>query len=102
VLSQTLVRVGGAAHGQANAAVLPVAIQALERRFPGRVDPDGTLGELARRLARRAGADGIRRLGVDEAKLAECAEAAAKRADLAYTPPAADADELLALYQEAW
>ncbi|WP_445151560.1 hypothetical protein [Baekduia sp. Peel2402] len=102
VLSQTLVRVGGAGHGQANAAVLPVAIQALERRNPGRVDPDGTLGELARRLARRAGADGIRRLGVDEAKLAECAEAAAKRPDLAYTPPAADADELLALYQEAW
>jgi len=102
VLSQTLVRVGGAAHGQANAAVLPVAIAALERRFPGRVDPDGTLGELARRLARRAGADGIRRLGVDEAKLADCAEAAAKRRDLDYTPPAADADELLALYQEAW
>lgn len=102
VLSQTLVRIGGAGHGQANAAVLPVAIAALERRFPGRVDPDGMLGELARRLARRAGADGIRRLGVDEAKLEECAHAAAQRADLAYTPPAADADELLALYREAW
>src|SRR3954452_15162619 len=37
VLSQTLVRVGGAAHGQANAAVLPAAIGALERRRPGRV-----------------------------------------------------------------
>jgi alcohol dehydrogenase class IV len=102
VLSQTLVRVGGAAHGQANAAVLPAALGALERRFPGRVDPDGTLSELARRLARRAGADGIRRLGVDEAKLADCARAAAQRPDLAYTPPAADADELLALYREAW
>jgi alcohol dehydrogenase class IV len=102
VLSQTLVRIGGAGHGQANAAVLPVAIGALERRFPGRVDPDGTLAELARRLARRAGADGIRRLGVDEEALDACADAAAQRPDLAFTPPAADRDELRALYQEAW
>lgn len=102
VMSQTLVRVGGAGHGQANAAVLPVAIGALEQRFPGRVDPDGTLAELARKLARRAGADGIRRLGVDEAKLEECALAAAQRPDLRYTPPAADAQELLALYRAAW
>ena len=102
VLSQTLVRVGGAGHGQANAAVLPVAIAALERRSPGRVDPDGTLGELARRLARRAGADGIRRLGVPEERLDACADAAAQRPDLAFTPPAADRDELRALYAEAW
>jgi alcohol dehydrogenase class IV len=102
VLSQTLVRVGGAGHGRANAAVLPVAVGALERRFPGRVDPDGTLAELARRLARRAGADGIRRLGVDEEALDACADAAAQRPDLAFTPPAADRDELRALYQEAW
>jgi alcohol dehydrogenase class IV len=102
VLSQTLVRVGGAGHGQANAAVLPVAIGALERRFPGRVDPDGTLRSLAERLARRAGADGIRRLGVDESALDACADAAAQRAELAYTPPPADRDELRALYAEAW
>ena len=102
VLSQTLVRVGGAGHGQANAAVLPVAIAALERRSPGRVDPDGTLGALARRLARRAGADGIRRLGVDESRLDACADAAAQRPDLAFTPPAADRDELRALYAKAW
>jgi alcohol dehydrogenase class IV len=102
VMSQTLVRVGGAGHGQANAAVLPVAIGALERRFPGRVDPDGTLRSLAERLARRAGADGIRRLGVDESALDACADAAAQRAELAYTPPPADRDELRALYAEAW
>ncbi|HET6505693.1 MAG TPA: iron-containing alcohol dehydrogenase [Baekduia sp.] len=102
VMSQTLVRVGGAGHGQANAAVLPVAIGALEQRNPGRVDPDGTLVELARRLARRAGADGIRRLGVDEDQLEACARAAAQRPDLRYTPPAADAEELLALYRAAW
>jgi alcohol dehydrogenase class IV len=102
VMSQTLVRVGGAGHGQANAAVLPVAIAALERRTPGRVDPDGTLAALARRLARRAGADGIRRLGVPEERLDACAEAAATRRELDHTPPRADRDELHALYAEAW
>jgi alcohol dehydrogenase class IV len=102
VLSQTLVRVGGAGHGQANAAVLRAALGALERRFPGRVDPDGTLRELAHRLARRAGADGIRRLGVDEAKLDAVADAAAQRPDLAYTPPPADREEIGRLYAEAW
>jgi alcohol dehydrogenase class IV len=102
VLSQTLVRVGGAGHGQANAAVLAAAIAALERRNPGRVDPDGTLGALARKLARRAGADGIRRLGVDEGRLDACADAAASRAELDHTPPRADRDELRALYAEAW
>jgi alcohol dehydrogenase class IV len=102
VLSQTLVRVGGAGHGQANAAVLPAAIGALERRFPRRLDPDGSLAELARKLARRAGADGIRRLGVPEEALDACADAAAQRPDLAHTPPPADRDELRALYQEAW
>jgi alcohol dehydrogenase class IV len=102
VLSQTLVRVGGAGHGAANAAVLPVAIAALERRMPRRVDPDGTLQELARRLARRAGADGIRRLGVAEGRLDDCAAAAAGRPELDLTPPRADEAELRDLYAQAW
>ncbi|HEU4975183.1 MAG TPA: iron-containing alcohol dehydrogenase [Baekduia sp.] len=102
VLSQTLVRVGGAGHGPANAAVLPVAIPALERRNPRRVDPDGSLAELARKLARRAGADGIRRLGVPEDRLDACADAAAQRPELDLTPPRADRDELRELYAQAW
>jgi alcohol dehydrogenase class IV len=102
VMSQTLVRVGGAGHGQANAAVLPVAIGALERRAPGRVDPDGTLAELARKLARRAGADGIRRIGVAHERLDACADAAAERRELDLTPPRADRDELRRLYEDAW
>nr|WP_228431252.1 iron-containing alcohol dehydrogenase [Baekduia soli] len=102
VLSQTLVRVGGTGHGPANAAMLPVAISALERRTPGRVDPDGTLRALAEKLARRAGANGIRRLGVPEDRLDACADAAAGRPELDLTPPRADRDELRALYGEAW
>ena len=102
VMSQTLVRVGGAAHGPANAAVLPYTIAALERRRPGYVDPDGSLRPLARSLAARAGADGIRKLGVDEGRLADCARAAAQRTELQLTPPRADEAELLALYESAW
>jgi alcohol dehydrogenase class IV len=102
VLSQTLVRVGGAGHGPANAAMLPHTIAALEQRRPGYVDPDGSLRQLAHALARHAGADGIRKLGVEQAKLADCARAAAQRAELAFTPPAADEAELLAIYESAW
>jgi alcohol dehydrogenase class IV len=102
VMSQTLVRAGGAAHGPANAAVLPYTIGALEQRRPGYVDPDGSLRALAKRLAGLAGADGIRHLGVDRERLADCARAAAQRAELQNTPPAAGEDELLALYESAW
>jgi alcohol dehydrogenase class IV len=102
VMSQTLVRVGGAAHGPANAAVLPHTIAALERRRPGYVDPDGSLGDLALALAERAGADGIRRLGVDRDRLKDCASAAAQRPELDLTPPRADEAELLELYERAW
>lgn len=102
VMSQTLVRVGGAAHGPANAAMLPHTIGALERRHPGHVDPDGTLRELAQRLAATAGATGIRNTGVERERLADCARAAAQRAELALTPPPADEAELLELYEAAW
>jgi alcohol dehydrogenase class IV len=96
------VRVGGAGHGPANAALLPHTIGALERRRPGYVDPDESLRQLARTLAQLAGADGVRNLGVERDKLAECARAAAQRAELQFTPPPADEAELLALYEAAW
>src|SRR4051794_5624853 len=102
VLSQTLVRVGGAGHGPANAALLPHTIGALERRRPGYVDPDGSLRQLAQTLAQLAGADGIRNLGVDRDKLADCARAAAQRAELQFTPPPPDEAEVLAIYEAAW
>jgi len=102
VMSQTLVRVGGAGHGPANAAMLPHTIAALEQRRPGYVDPDRSLQQLAQTLARHASADGIRKLGVEQAKLADCARAAAQRAELKLTPPAATEDELLAIYESAW
>jgi alcohol dehydrogenase class IV len=100
VLSQTLVRLAGAGHGPANAAMLPHTAASLRERFGDRV-PAGA-EDLARALAHRAGAARLRDIGVDRDALPTVAEAAAKRADLANTPPRATADEILALYHAAW
>jgi alcohol dehydrogenase class IV len=99
VLSQTLVRVGEIGHGPANAAMLPHTLVALQRReAPG----TGELVPLATKLAQRAGAARLRDLGVGEAVLDACADAAASRAELDIVPPRPDRDELRALYGEAF
>ena len=98
VLCQTLVRVAGGGHGPSNAAMLPHTIGALRRRNPATVDAT----TLARDLARRAGAERLRDIGVDESRLEDCVEAAAKRPQLKLTPPPADAAEIRALYEAAW
>jgi alcohol dehydrogenase class IV len=100
VLSQTLVRFAGIEHGQANAVMLPHSIVALERRFPADVDPDAAA--LAARLCALTGATRLRDLGVAESVLETCADEAAPRPELHLTRPAADRDELLALYRSAW
>ncbi len=107
VLSQTLVRVGGAGHGPANAAMLPHTTAALRERRPDELAALETAvgadpAALAARLARRAGAARIRDLGVPEDRLAACANAAADRSELDLTPPRADLEELRALYAAAW
>ena len=98
VLCQTLVRLAGAAHGPANAAMLPHTIPALMRRNPDTIDAT----ELARELARRSGAERLRDIGVHEDRLEACVDAAAQRPQLKLTPPPATADEIRALYREAW
>lgn len=97
VLSQTLVREAGLGHGPANAAMLPHTMRALQRRG-GRLN---AAPELAERLAAIAGASHLDAFGVDAAALDRCAEAAARRPDLANTPPAADRDEIRSLYEAA-
>ena len=99
VLSQTLVRVGGAEHNQANAVMLPHSLGALRRRG---ADLPPAADALARALGRRAGAERARDIGVDHASLDACADAAAQRAELHRTPPAADREELRALYEAAF
>jgi alcohol dehydrogenase class IV len=107
VMSQTAVRLGGVGHGPANAILLPHTLQALARRFPDRVaELRQALGDdpaaIAAEFARRAGTARLRDAGVEAERLAECADAAAGRMELALTPPPADRDELLAIYEAAW
>jgi alcohol dehydrogenase class IV len=99
ILAQTLARFGGVGHGQANAVMLAHTLRALERRGAAGA---GELVALATTLARLAGAERLRDLGVDEAGLDACADAAASRADLDLIPPRPDRDELRALYASAY
>src|SRR5919197_1862839 len=87
VLCQTVVRLAGGGHGPTNAAMLPHTIEALRRRDPSTVDA----GEIARDLARRAGAERLRDIGVDESRLEDCVEAVLRRPQLELTPPPPDA-----------
>jgi alcohol dehydrogenase class IV len=107
VLSQTLVRVGGAGHGPANAVLLPHTTGALAWRFPQRIDAlglalEGDPADVAARMCVHTGATRLRDLGLDHDVLAQCAETAAERPELDLTPPRADRAELLALYEAAW
>ena len=78
--------------------MLPHTIPALIRRNADTIDATAIAGELAR----RAGAERLRDIGVDESKLEDCVQAAAERPQLKLTPPPADADEIRALYRAAW
>jgi alcohol dehydrogenase class IV len=102
VLAQTLVRLAGVGHGPANAAMLPHTIPALARRAPDVIAGFGRdLVQIALQIRRQTGASGLRDLGIDPAVLPDCADAAAGRSQLATTPPAADREEILALYESA-
>ena len=66
VLSQTLVRLAGAGHGQANAVLLCHTIGALAWRFPERIDAlgvalEGDPADVAARMCRLVGADAAAR-----------------------------------------
>lgn len=100
VLSQTLVRGAGVGHGPANAAMLQHTAGALARRNPDLALRD--VEPLARDLAHRARATHLRNLGVARELLPKLADTAAQRPDLDETPPRADREELLALYEAAW
>lgn len=107
VAAQTLARFAAVPHGAANTIMLPHTIGALSRRAPDWITRlEAGLGEhpveLARRLLDRSGLPRLRGLGVAEEDLEACAVHASERAELAMTPPAADLEELRALYRAAW
>jgi alcohol dehydrogenase class IV len=100
-LAQTAVRVAGASHAGANAALLPHTAAAMRTRRPdGMARADADLGEpfeqLAARLRDRAGGERI-----DATRLDVLVETVSDRPELQRVPPAPDADELRALYAAA-
>lgn len=98
VLSQTLVRLCDVPHGSANAIMLQHTVDALARRDPDAVvvDPGFVRGVCA-----RTGATRLSQVGVTAEQLDACADAAAERQELSLTPPAADREEIRALYGAA-
>ena len=107
VVAQTAVREAGVGHGSANAILLPHTVRALARRFPDRLAAfDAALSNdavsAAAAMARLSGAVKLRDVGVAPEQLGACADAAGRRPELALTPPVADRDELLAIYEAAW
>ena len=107
VLSQTLVRFAGLGHGEANALMLPHTLGALARRNPDAIAHlDKAIGDdaaaFAARLRDLTGVVTLRQAGVEHSTLDECVAQAASRAELALTPPPADAAEIRALYDAAY
>lgn len=107
VLSQTLVRFAGVAHGPANAVMLPHTLRALARRFPSGIARlgdalGGDAAEVAARMGAAAGWRSLADLGVPYGRLPELAERAAERPQLDLTPPRPDPGELLDVYRAAF
>jgi len=107
VLSQTLVRVSGAAHGAVNAVLLPVTAAALRKRAPQALEAldDALGGDVTARVRALRGhsrAQRLRDLDVEHDLLPAAAAAAAQRPELDLTPPRADEAEILGLYESAW
>jgi alcohol dehydrogenase class IV len=104
VMAQSVAAVAGVSHRQSNACLLPHTLAALRARG-GRAEAlagfDVDLDALATELAERAGAGGLRDLGVAAGDLPACAELALERAELANTPPRPERAELLEIYRAA-
>jgi maleylacetate reductase len=103
VLSQTIVRTAGTAHGATNAAVLPAVVAFMRPRAPRELHLFEEAVDLGR-VASAAGVRGLGALGVDRSMLARIATiAAARTGDLAATPGAPlVADDLEDLLEAAY
>jgi maleylacetate reductase len=104
-IAQTLVRIAGVGHAQANVALLESTVAGIRRRLPqelARLESglDVDLERFARSLRERAGVGGIDALA-DAAVRERVARAAEGRSELGRVPPAPDLDELRAIYGAA-
>ncbi len=106
LLAQTVVREFGLAHGYGNLALLPVSLSWLAARDADALawieaGLDGTLAQLADRVAEAAGVRGLTELGVGEPVIERAIDAAMARPDLAYLAPELTRDDVARLYREA-
>jgi alcohol dehydrogenase class IV len=105
-LCQTLVRIAGVGHAQANVAMLAETVAAIRRRQPDTVARlEAELGvdleAFARTLRRRAGVGGLGGLPEDAQLLERVVRAAELRSELERVPGAPDRGELRAIYRAA-
>jgi alcohol dehydrogenase class IV len=107
VMAQTVVRVADVGHGPANAVLLPHTLPALARRFPEQLERfaeavGGEPASVTASITARTRAVRLCDLDVPREELEACADSAAQRPELHFTPPPADRSELLAIYEAAW
>lgn len=106
VLAQVLAANTPVNHGHANAVMLAHSVRHLRQVMPtefARAFGDGrALESVAVELARCAGAERLRDLGIEKDILQRCAEIAGQRVQLANTPPIPGELDLRRLYEGAW
>lgn len=105
-ICQTLARVAGVGHAQANVAMLESSVAGIRRRLPDAVAQlESELGvdleDFARGLRERAGVGRLDALAEDAALRERVARAAEGRSELGRVPPAPGLDELRAIYRAA-
>lgn len=106
LLSQTVVRERGIAHGYGNLALLGPTIAWLAEHEPAALawiesSLDAPLASLADRLCDVAGVAGLAALGVTDESLDAVVDAALERPDLARLAPGFDRDDVLGYYERA-
>lgn len=108
VICQTLVRVCGAPHGFANAAILPRAMAYMAPRAPEQMSAFaaaiGTeVGELEPRILGLGGdPPGLGEVGADRSRLPQALDGILARPELQFTPGAPDRAQLQELIERAW
>jgi alcohol dehydrogenase class IV len=108
VVCQTLVRICGAPHAEANAAILPRALAFVAPRAPDGLaalcealatEPD----EIEARVLELGGdPPGLGELGADRSKFDQAVESMLLRPELAFTPEPPGREELVELIESAW
>ncbi len=106
LLSQTVVRERGLAHGYGNLALLGTTVAWLAEHESAALTwiettLDLPLATFAERLRKTAGVSGLASLGVDTGDLDAVVDAALERPDLARLAPGFDRDDVLAYYERA-